>query len=225
MDKIEVSIIDYGMGNLFSVQQACEYAGLTALITSDKEMIMKSDAVVLPGVGAFGDAIDNLKERDLISPIKEFIASKRLFVGICLGMQLLMSESDEFGKHKGLGIIDGSVVKFPARNSTDQRIKVPQVGWNSICLPRSSSEGHWHKTPLSGFKNGEFMYFVHSYYTVPVNPETILCVTDYEGTEYPSGILWRNVFACQFHPEKSGPEGIRIYRNLASMIQNQEVRV
>ncbi len=223
MDKKEVCVIDYGMGNLFSVQQACAQVGLSAIVTSDINIIMESSAVILPGVGAFGEAINNLKTKGLIAAIKDFIASKRLFMGICLGMQLLMSESEEFGSYKGLGIIEGSVVKFPDKNSANEKIKVPQVGWNRICLPKVAREDYWNKTQLQDVKNGEFMYFVHSYYAMPVNPEVVLSITNYEGTEYCSSILWKNIFACQFHPEKSGSEGLKIYRNWALMVQKQEV--
>lgn len=218
--KRTVAIIDYGLCNFFSVQHACEYVGLKSILTSDKSKIMVADAAILPGVGAFGDAMNNLRNLDLITPIKEFIKSGKPFMGICLGMQLLLSESEEFGNHKGLNIIEGCVAKFPAKNSSNKKNNVPQIGWNQIFRPSFAKETYWNKSPLKNIKNGEFMYFVHSYYPIPVNTETVLSTTTYEETKFCSSIKWRNVFAFQFHPEKSAREGIKIYKNWASIIKN-----
>lgn len=211
-----IAIIDYEMCNIFSVKRACEHVGLHPLVTSDASAIMRSDAVILPGVGAFGDAMDNLKRLDLITPIKEFIESGKPFMGICLGMQLLMSESEEFGHHKGLDIIKGTVVKFPAFRMD---IKVPQVGWNRIYRPLHSNESIWQNSPLRGVMNNEYMYFVHSFYTVPEAPQLVLSYTNYEGLEYSSSFFFHNVFACQFHPEKSSIEGMKIYQNFAALVK------
>lgn len=216
----KVAVIDYEMGNLFSVLHACEHVGLYPLVTSDASVIMKCDAIILPGVGAFGNAVDNLKRLDLIVPIKEFIKSRRPFMGICLGMQLLMSESEEFGYHKGLDVIRGTVVKFPTAGKEQRTIKVPQVGWNRIYRPFQTSEEFWRNSPFRGITNNEYMYFVHSFYTVPEDPRTALSYTDYEGTEYSSSILLDNVFACQFHPEKSALKGMKIYENFAAMVKH-----
>ena len=147
-NKNNIAIIDYGMGNLFSVKLACDYAGLNSIITSDKHTIIKSNAVILPGVGAFGDAIDSLKRLDLISPIKDIIARKTDFLGICLGLQLLMSESEEFGSFKGLDIIEGTVKKFPTESKTKYKVKVPQVGWNQIYYPEPHDISYWSNSPL-----------------------------------------------------------------------------
>ena len=211
--KRTVAIIDYGLCNLFSVQHACEYVGLKPILTSDKSKIMVADAAILPGVGAFDDAMNNLRNLDLITPIKEFIKSGKPFMGICLGMQLLLSESEEFGNHKGLNIIEGSVAKFPAKNSSNKKNNVPQIGWNQIFRPSFAKETYWNKSPLKNIKNGEFMYFVHSYYPIPVNTETVLSTTIYEETKFCSSIKWRNVFAFQFHPEKSQDLGLAILSN------------
>src|SRR3972149_7122485 len=178
-NRLMVAIIDYESGNLFSVKRACENAGLRPVITSDVSVIMDSNAVILPGVGAFEDAMDNLGKLDLITPINEFIETGKLFMGICLGMQLLMTESEEFGNHKGLNIIKGNVIRFPSNNSDDNKIKVPQVGWNQIFRP-STNEDCWDKSPLKDIKNGEFMYFVHSYYPQPEDTEVVLSTTTYE---------------------------------------------
>ncbi|MFH1428690.1 MAG: imidazole glycerol phosphate synthase subunit HisH [Candidatus Margulisiibacteriota bacterium] len=217
--NVKVAIVDFGLGNLFSVKRACEQVGLTAFITGDKTELLNADAAVLPGVGAFGDAMANLEQLDMISPIKDFIDSGKPLMGICLGMQLLMSESEEFGSNKGLDIIKGSVVKFPGRGEDGRMIKVPQVGWNQIHKPEHSSEKIWSGSPLKGFNDGEFMYFVHSFYTVPDSYDVVLTQTSYTGIDYCSGLQYKNVFACQFHPEKSAVKGIQIYSNWATMIQ------
>lgn len=218
-----VAIIDYEMGNLFSVKRACEYAGLEAEVTADASVVMGSDAAILPGVGAFGDAMDNLERLDLTLPIKEFIMRGKPFMGICLGMQMLMSESEEFGRHDGLDVIKGQVVKIRA-SDTARMIKIPQVGWNRIFRPTSSRESIWYDSPLDSINNEEYMYFVHSYYVIPSDDGVILSVTDYEGTVYCSGILWKNVFACQFHPEKSGVKGLAIYKNWAAAVANRTAK-
>lgn len=211
--KIKVAIIDYQMGNLFSVEQACQYVGLDAYITLDKKIIMESDAAILPGVGAFGQAMENLKRLDLVEPIKDFIKMKKPFMGICLGLQLLFTESEEFGNHKGLDLINGNVVKFPNKNNSGKLIKIPQIGWNQI-YPLNGNEKKWGSSPLNNIRPGEFMFFVHSFYVSPVHQEDILSITSYEGFEYCSSIARENIFAFQFHPEKSAIEGLKIYQNL-----------
>ncbi len=218
----QVAIVDYEMGNLFSVRRACEQVGLAPIVTSDIKTIFQSSAIILPGVGAFGDAINNLKRLDLISPMIDSIASGKPFMGICLGFQLLMSESEEFGRHKGLDYFKGSVVKFPSTGSEHLSIKVPQVGWNRIYQPLVTGNAAWASSLLQGIKNHEYMYFVHSYYVVPEDRHVALSYTDYEGIEYTSSISLNNVFACQFHPEKSAVEGMKIYKNFAAMIRNKE---
>lgn len=218
----QTAIIDYKMGNLFSVIRACELVGLQPIVSSDATTIMKCNAMILPGVGAFGDAMDNLKSLDLITPIKEFIERGKSFMGVCLGMQLLLSESNEFGHHKGLDIIKGSVVKFPTKGVQQNNIKVPQVGWNRIYRPTHTSEIDWFNSPFRGVMNNEYMYFVHSYYTVPDNLQMVLSWTEYESIVYASSILFKNVFACQFHPEKSSIEGMKIYRNFAIQVIEKE---
>lgn len=207
------------MGNLFSVERVCEKVGLIPQKTSDPHLIMKSDALILPGVGAFGDAIESLKRLDLITPLKDFIETSKPFLGVCLGMQLLFSESEEFGPNKGLDVIQGTVKRFPLKNKRGQILKIPHVGWNRIYPPLGSSSEHWGKTLLSGTNNGEYMYFVHSYYPVPEKEELSLTSTIYEEVSYCSAIFFRNVIAFQFHPEKSGKAGIRILENLKTMLE------
>lgn len=219
LSPLEVAIIDYGMGNLFSVKHACERVGLKAKITSAQEDILNSSAVILPGVGAFGDAMENLAKRDLLKPIGDFISSGKPFMGICLGMQLLMSESEEFGRHSGLDLIKGRVFKFSIKNNGGATAKVPQVCWNRINKPSAPNGGVWDKSPLSGLRNGEFMYFVHSYYCQPEDKEITLSLTRYAGEEYCSSMLYKNVFACQFHPEKSALPGLEVYKNWACLVK------
>ncbi len=216
-NSFKVAIIDYEMGNLFSVKHACEFVGLHPVITTNKNEIFDADAAILPGVGAFGDAMMNLKKLDLIQPIRDFIASKKPFLGICLGMQLLFDESEEFGIHQGLGVIKGNVLKFPTKNMKGQQVKVPQIGWNQVFF-NNNANGIF--SPLKDIQNGEFMYFVHSFYVNPANKQSIYTSTIYEGIDYCSSVLQDNIFACQFHPEKSAAEGIKIYTNWVKIIKN-----
>ena len=217
-----VAIVDYEAGNLFSVEHACKAVGLTPTITSKPEDILQSDALILPGVGAFGDAMKNLHKLDLILPLREFAASRKPFMGICLGMQLLFSRSEEFGAHEGLNIIEGDVVKFPLINEYGEINRIPQIGWNQITYPTEFG-GKWQDTPLEQITNGEFMYFIHSFYVKPRNSENVLAVTEYGGLNYCSAVNKENIFATQFHPEKSAVEGMKIYRYWANkIISNKE---
>ena len=205
----KIAIIDYQMSNLFSVQHACEHLNIEAEITSDPKKIAQADGAILPGVGAFGDAMANLKKLGLDETIKKFINTGKPFMGVCLGMQLLMSSSEEFGLHQGLDIIKGNVKKFPAVNDQSEKIKIPQIGWNKIYQPEDKK---WQNTPLSKVKNNSYMYFVHSFCVFPSQAENVLSLTNYSGFEYCSSVINDNVFAVQFHPEKSGPDGIKIYQ-------------
>ncbi|MFH2138227.1 MAG: imidazole glycerol phosphate synthase subunit HisH [Candidatus Omnitrophota bacterium] len=215
-----VAIIDYRLGNLFSVQQACVQVGLRSVITSEKKNILEADAIILPGVGAFKDGIESLEKLDLITPIHSAIKSGKPFMGICLGMQLLFSKSEEFGNWDGLDVISGSVVKFPSENAKGIKTRVPQVGWNR--LSNNRDQDRWNESPLKGISENEFMYFVHSYYCKPDNSSVVLSVTQYADMEYCSSILIKNVFACQFHPEKSGEQGLTVYKNWAEYIQKMK---
>jgi imidazole glycerol-phosphate synthase subunit HisH len=215
---LQLAIIDYKMSNLFSVERACESVGMMPVITTDKNIIKNADAVLLPGVGAFGAAMDNLNKLDLVSPIIDFIDTGKPFMGICLGMQLLMTESEEFGNHRGLDVIKGTVIKFPSKNNDGLKYKVPQVGWNHIRIPTLRKKDRWNKTPLVTIPDGEYMYFVHSYYIIPENAEDILTVTNYS-TQYASSVVKDNIFGFQFHPEKSGKRGIEIYNNFKKIIE------
>lgn len=213
---ITAAIVDYGLGNLFSVKHACEHVGLAASITSTAKDILGADLVILPGVGAFGDAMAGLQRKDLSGPLRDVAASGKPLVGICLGLQLMMSESHEFGIHKGLGLFEGSVVRFDDPRGPTGILKVPQVGWNRIYRSGGSADS-WAQTPLQKIADGEYLYFVHSYYAQPVDPAIGLTVTRYGHIEFFSGLRKNNVYAFQFHPERSGPRGLQIYRNLATL--------
>lgn len=198
-----IAIIDYKLSNLFSVKNALEYLGLSAVITSDKKTILKADAAVLPGVGAYGDAMKNLKKLELINTIHDFIKSEKPFMGVCLGMQLLFNESEEFGCHKGLKIIAGTVKKFPDND------RVPQICWNTI-LPQDKKI--WKKSPLRNMQPDDYVYFVHSYYVEPQDPTIVLAQTAYAGINYCSALMYKNVFATQFHPKKVGRKEYKYIR-------------
>ena len=217
--SVEVAIVDYGLGNLFSVKHACEDAGLAVRITSNGAEILRASAVILPGVGAFGDAMETLARLDLVSVLRDVMASGKPMLGICLGLQLLMREGHEFGLHRGLGIIDGEVVRLDESHHGTRRLKVPHVGWNAIRLPSGRSADAWEESLLNGVPDGTFMYFVHSYYPRPSDPDVVLSTTTYGGGEFCSGLQRDNVFGCQFHPERSGWSGLRVYRNLATSLK------
>ena len=211
MKKARIAIIDFKLSNLFSVAHACEYVGIDAKITSDPKDLEGADGLILPGVGAFADAMKNLDSFGLTPAIQDHIKKNKAFMGVCLGMQLLFETSMEFGKHKGLGIFKGSVEKFDNKTESRQKLRIPHIGWDKIEIKK--------ETPLfKGFKNGDFMYFVHSYFCKPVDRDIIATTTDYDGFEFVSSVAKDNVFAVQFHPEKSGKDGPLLYKNFAQLI-------
>ncbi len=218
----QVAIVDYGMGNLYSVKHACQHVGLRAVITSSAEEILAARAVILPGVGAYRDAMETLSRLDLASVIRDVAASARLLVGICLGMQLLMSESEEYGRHEGLGIVPGRVLKLPDREH-GQPVKVPHIGWTGIHRPpaQPTSTDPWHGSFLDDVAEGEPMYFVHSYFVKPERADVVLSTSSYGDESFCSSLTRGNVMACQFHPERSGPAGLHVYRNLAQLISSE----
>ena len=218
----QVAIVDYGMGNLFSVKHACEHAGLQATITSSRAEVLAADAVIVPGIGAFSDAMETLRRHDLVTALQEIAASDKPLVGICLGMQLLMTESFEFGRHAGLDIIPGSVVRFQDPQGSTGPLKVPEVCWNPLCRVKSETGDPWANTLLRGLPDGVFMYFVHSYYCQPEDRSVALSTTHYGDIEFCSSLRYRNIFACQCHPERSGPLGLQVYRNLAALLNSNQ---
>lgn len=208
--KEKVEIIDYQLGNLYSVKQACDTVGMNAKLTSKKEDILNASALILPGVGAFIEAMNNLNNLDLIDAIKYKVDNGTPIFGICLGLQLLFSKSEEFGSGSGLKLIPGVIKKFPHKIN-NKKIKVPHISWNQVYKLKNL----WADTPLHSLKNYDFMYFIHSYYVKPQSDDCILTNTNYDGVKFCSSVLQNNIFATQFHPEKSGDKGILIYKNWA----------
>ena len=209
-----VTIIDYGVGNLLSVGRAIEHCGAKVLVTSSPKSILNSEKVILPGVGAFPNAMEALNRLNLVSVIQEFAQLERPMLAICLGMQLLMEESEEFGLSPGLGIIQGRVVPIPIETLEGTRQKVPHIGWNSLYeFPEGSS---WIGTLLQDNKQGDSAYFVHSYMVQPTNPENEIAVSIYGGRRISAVTSKGLVTGCQFHPEKSGEVGLKILRRFVT---------
>ncbi len=205
--KNYITIIDYGMGNIRSVQKAFQKVGFNAIMSNNREDIKESIGIVLPGVGAFGDAVNNLKSADIFELIKEVIKSGKPFLGICLGLQLLFETSEENPDMEGLSVFKGKVVKFKKEG-----LKIPHIGWNQIEIKKESKL-------LSGIENNSFFYFVHSYYVVPTDKDIILTYTEY-GDKFVSGVEKDNIFAIQFHPEKSQDKGLQIIKNFGDICVN-----
>ena len=201
-----IAIINYGMGNLRSVQAGLEHVGQEAFITDDPKEVANAPAVVLPGVGAFGDAITRLEETGLGDAFREAVRSGKPCLGICLGLQLLFSESEEGGLYRGLDIIPGKVVRF------SNQLKVPHMGWNQLDIRKPDM------LIFNGIPDESYMYFVHSYYVQPEDPEVIATATDY-GISFTSMIAKDNLFATQFHPEKSQAVGLQLLRNFGLLIR------
>ena len=207
-----IAVIDYGMGNLRSVQKALEHVGAKVVVTNDPNLIISADSVVLPGVGAFKDCMANLTQLKLVDPIRKFIDGGKPFLGICLGLQVLFEESEEYGPVAGLGILPGKVLKFTSASSETKGgppIKIPHIGWNNIEVKK--------KVPLFDKLGTEsYFYFVHSYYVVPEDQSMVATVTNY-GVEFVSGIQYRNIYAFQFHPEKSQTVGLSLLERFSNL--------
>lgn len=216
--ELPVAVIDFSLGNLYSVCLACRHAGLSPFLTRSPQDLDRCDGFILPGVGAFGAAMETLRKLDMISAIRRNVEQGKPFMGICLGVQLLMRESFEFGRHEGLAIFDGDVVRFDNPVEDGRPLKIPQICWNSI-NPPAGANASWSGTPLEGIECGQSMYFVHSFHIRPADPQIALAVTRYGNIEFCSAIHRRNVFACQFHPERSGPRGLIVYSNWAKYIR------
>lgn len=200
-----IAIIDYGAGNLQSVKKALDFIGAESVITDDPKVIMSADKILLPGVGSFGDTMDSMEKNGLVETVKECAQSGKPFLGICLGLQLLFEESEESPGVKGLGIFKGKIRKF----SPDMGLKIPHIGWNSLSIKQK--DGIFKDIP-----ENSYVYFVHSYYLLAEDENDIATVTNY-GIDFHSAVGKNNIFATQFHPEKSGDVGLQILRNFASM--------
>lgn len=204
-----IVVIDYGMGNLRSVQKALEIVGGKAKVTSDAKDIRKASKIVFPGVGAFGEAMVELRRRRLIEPLKDAIAGGKIFLGLCLGLQLLFERSAEAPGVKGLSVLNGEVKRFKFTNNA---LKVPHMGWNGIKIKDQRAKGKI----LEGISSGAYMYFVHSYYAVPKDKDIVITTTDY-GIDFVSGIRKDNIYAFQFHPEKSQALGLKVLKNFVRL--------
>ncbi len=199
-----IAIIDYGVGNIKNVYKAFKSLDLDVVVTADKAVINQSSAMILPGVGAFKDAMDNLRKCDLVDCIKENVKSGKLIFGICLGMQLLFEKGYEDGEWEGLGLLEGDIVRF------EGDLKVPHMGWNNLIKAKEDEIA-------KDIAEGEYVYFVHSYYLKPQNEEDVVFWTDY-GAKVPGVVRKNNIVGMQFHPEKSGKTGMKLLKNIKEMI-------
>jgi glutamine amidotransferase len=208
-------VVDYGMGNLLSVARMLEFCGAKVDITDSPDQIALAERIVLPGVGAFADGMQELKRKHLLEPILHFVSKNRPFLGICLGMQMMLDISEEFGVHKGLGLIAGKVTMIPQRDLNGNFHKIPHIGWNGLLMPDSRKS--WKGTILEGIESGKFVYFIHSYAVVPENSADELAYCRYNGLHLGAAINSGNVYGCQFHPEKSGRVGVKIIQNFLGL--------
>ena len=200
-----IAVIDYDAGNLKSVEKALQYLGEECIVTRDKEKLLKADKIILPGVGAFGDAMEKLHKFGLVDVIHKLVKENKPFLGICLGLQLMFESSEEGSGVKGLGLLPGKIVKFPEKEG----FKIPHMGWNSIDVKEGSRL-------FKGVSNNSYVYFVHSYYLQAENENDVAATTEYI-THVHASVEHDNIFACQFHPEKSGDVGLRILKNFCEL--------
>jgi imidazole glycerol-phosphate synthase subunit HisH len=211
----EVAVIDYGLGNLLSVRRGLEHCGATVAVTSDPDIILSAPRVVLPGVGAFAHGMAELRSRGLDAIVSKVVAQGSVLLGICLGMQMLLDESEEFGKTEGLGLISGSVVPIPSTTINGFSQKIPHIGWNNLVLPQELE--NWEGSLFQEINLGEAAYFVHSFMAVPNNPKHRIADCIYGGVSVSASIRRENIYGCQFHPEKSGEVGLKILRRFLSL--------
>ncbi len=213
-----IVIIDYGVGNLHSLQRALRHAGAKAVVSEDPEAAAKADALVLPGVGSFEAGMRGLAIRGLTDAVKRFAASGKPMLGICLGAQLLMSKGYEFGEHDGLGIVKGSVIRFPEK---EVREKIPHIGWNTV---REREKDGWKGTIVETLHPSFDAYFVHSYLLLPDNQADSLGVTEYGGYRFSSLVKSGTIYGCQFHPEKSGVAGLALIKHFVQSIHGRAAK-
>lgn len=211
----DVTIVDYDRGNLFSVSRALEHCGANVEVTDSSDRLASAKRVVLPGVGAFGDAMKELNRRGWTDALRAYARSGRPLFGICIGMQVMFDESDEFGKHDGLGLIPGTVAAIPDTGCDGKPHKVPHIGWSEILPP--SEEMSWHETILDGLPSPAYCYFVHSYAAIPADEGNLLSECGYGGRRITAAVRRGSLWGCQFHPEKSGEIGLQILRNFLAL--------
>ncbi len=212
--KPKLVIIDYGIGNLKSLEQVIKYFGITPIRTKEENVIMNASHVILPGVGAFGHCVDKLHKLKLIKTIKDFINSEKYFLGICVGMQLLFSRSFEFGENNGLNIIKGDVIKISSEKFKNE-IKLPHIGWNKVFHPLKNEV--WSNSIFKDFDNNFYQYFVHSFYPDVEDKHNIIGYINYYDQVLPVAVKKKNVYGFQFHPEKSGRHGLKILENFLQL--------
>ena len=212
---LKIAIVDYGAGNILSILAAFEKLGIQAIVTRGHEEIMSSDGLVIPGVGSYSHAMSKLKEYYLDDVIRDYSKLGRPILGICLGMQLLFSGSYEFGYTEGIDLLSGEVRRLELKDRAMQ--KLPHVSWNGL---ETSSANNWKNSILDGIKEGEDMYFVHTYQAVPTDNNHILSYTKYSNSKFCSSIRSGNIFGCQFHPEKSGEKGLKIVFNFIRICED-----
>jgi glutamine amidotransferase len=211
----KVTIVDYGIGNLFSVARSLEKCGAQVVLGSKPDEIAQAQRLVLPGVGAFCQGMQGLRERDLIEPILDFAASGRPLLGICLGMQMLFSSSTEFGEHQGLGLIDGQIIPIEPKDETGHAMKVPHIGWTPLVQPPGRSS--WQGSVLKNLTPGTYAYFVHSFTAEPTHEVDRLADAHYGSARISAAVQRNNIFGCQFHPEKSASAGLRIVQSFLEL--------
>lgn len=210
-----VLVVDYGVGNLLSVCRAFEACDAVAELSGNHERIATAERLVVPGVGAFGDCMSELRKRDLVKPIMDYVASGKPVLGICVGMQMLMQVGEEFGEHEGLGIVPGRVRAIPGTRSDGTPHKIPHIGWSALDKPSDGTD--WDGTILEGVAPGSTCYFVHSFTAEPTDDRYRLADCDYHGRRISAALHAGNVSGTQFHPEKSGETGLRILRNFLAL--------
>ena len=209
----KITIIDYGCGNILNLARAIKFIGYEVDITHDKNKIINSSYVILPGVGAFGNAMKQIEKYNLHNTILEYAKSNKPLLGICLGMQILLTVSYEFGAHKGLGLIEGKVIKIS--NEKNKEIKIPHMGWNEIYPNNNKKE--WKNKILKNSSIGKSFYFVHSFVCITKDYDSTIAVCNYSGISIPAVIATGNVFGCQFHPEKSADNGLAVLKNFCEI--------
>ena len=209
-----VAVVDYGAGNLRSVAKAVERCGLRAEVSGDAAALAAADAVVLPGVGAFADSMADMRDCGLVEPVRAFAANGGPLLGICLGMQMLFAQSEEFGVHQGLGLIPGMVAAIPPTGADGIPHRIPHMGWNEITAPEDRD---WEGTILDGVEPGTSVYFAHSFMAFPGDRSHRLADSDYDGRTVSAVVRSGNTYGCQFHPEKSGETGLNILRNFIAL--------
>ena len=209
----KITIIDYGCGNILNLARAIKFIGYEVDITHDKDKIINSSYVILPGVGAFGNAMKQIEKYNLHNTILEYAKSNKPLLGICLGMQILLTVSYEFGVHKGLGLIEGKVIKIS--NEKNKEIKIPHMGWNEIYPNNNKKE--WKNKILKNSSIGKSFYFVHSFVCITKDYDSTIAVCNYSDISIPAVVVTGNVFGCQFHPEKSADNGLAVLKNFCEI--------